>query len=179
MKRTTEAIKAPAFITCEAVSAFMAAYGGYIAAVGAIAGAGTAGYSAYQTGQTAKKTGKYNAEMQGRKERDALERGADDAAAVRLRARRVAAAQTEGAALSGVEISSGTPLALLTETAGFGELDALRTLNNAQREAMGYKAQGNLDTYGGRAASRAGSFNAGGSLLTGASNAYYGWKGAQ
>jgi hypothetical protein len=153
-------------------AAFMAAYGGYIAAVGSVAGAAVGGYSAYQAGQTAKKTGEYNKEMQARKETDALARGADQAAQIRTRARRVAAAQVEGSAMSGVEVNSGTPLALLTETAGLGELDALRAINNSQREAWGHKAVGELDSFSGRSAARAGLLNAGGTMLTGAASTY-------
>lgn len=151
----------------------------YAALAASAVGAGVSAYSAHEQGQSAKKTGEYNKEMQRRKELDALERGADQAAQVRTRARRVAAAQVEGSAISGVDVNSGTPLALLTETAGLGELDALRAMNNAQREAWGYKAQSELDSFSGRAAGRAGNLNAGGSLLTSAANSYYGFKAAK
>lgn len=167
--------RAAAFITCEAVTGISLAAWGVIAG---LSSAAVGGYAAYSTGQNAKETAKYNEVMGERKATDALERGADQAAIVRDRARRVAGTQTEGAAMSGVEVNSGTPLALLTETAGLGELDAMRTLNNAKREAWGLSAQSELDAFSGRAAGRAGTLNAGGTLLTGAANSYYGYKSA-
>ena len=148
-----------------------------IAAVAATVGAGVSAYSQYEAGQTQKKAGEYNAEIGRQKAQDTLQRGAIDAANKRTQARKVAAAQAEGAAMSGVALDSGTPLALLTETAGLGELDAMRIRNNAFREAYGYKAQSELDIYQGKAAGRAGTLNAGGTFLSGAASgasSYYG-----
>lgn len=146
------------------------------ALVTAFAGAGISGYSAYESGQSQKKAGEYNAKMGELKAQDALQRGADEAGEIRARARRVASGQAEAGAMSNVDISSGTPLALLTETAGLGELDALRTINNAEREAWGQKAQSELDLFQGNAAGRAGKLNAGGTFLTSAANTYFGAK---
>lgn len=152
---------------------------GYTAAVALVAsavGAGVSGVAAYQSGQSQKKAGEYNAKMGELRARDALQRGADEAGEIRAKTRRVASSQAEAGAMSGVDISSGTPLALLTETAGLGELDALRTINNAQREAWGLGAQSELDLFQGRAAGRAGKLNAGGTFLTAAANTYFGAK---
>lgn len=160
---------------CDVITPTMLAWAAFAASA---VGGGVAAYSSHEQGQAAKATGKYNEEMENRKALDAAERGSDQAAQLRTRARRVAAAQVEGAAMSGVDVNSGTPLALLTETAGLGELDALRAMNNAQREAWGFKSQGQLDSFSGRAAGRAGNLNAGGSLLTTAGNSYYGYKTA-
>jgi len=149
-----------------------------IGAVAAVASAAVSGYATYQSGQTQKKAGKYNEKMGEYRALDAAQRGASEAAAKRDRARRIAAQQAEGMAASGVDINSGTPLALLTETAGLGELDALTTVNNARREAWGYQTQGTLDRYQGKMAGRSGVLNAGGTFLGGASNAYFGYKAA-
>jgi len=75
----------------------------------------------------------------------------------------------------GVDASTGTPLDLQTETAGIGELDALRIVNNAQRQAAGYQAQAGLERFRGDAARTAGYFGAAGSILGGVGSAgHYG-----
>jgi hypothetical protein len=68
---------------------------------------------------------------------------------------------------SGFDPNSGTNLSLMTETAGQGELDALKIKNNAQRVASGLEAQAVLTTSQGNAAQNAGYFNAAGSILSG------------
>lgn len=150
-----------------------------IAAVAAVVGTGVATYSAIQSGNAQKDAADYNAEMQRRKAQDALQRGSIEASAKKDQARRLASTQAEGAAMSGVAINSGTPLALLTETAGIGELNALRTVNNAQREAWGLKAQATLDEFQGDAAQRAGYLNGAGTFLNGASSSYYGYQASK
>lgn len=147
-----------------------------IAASASLAAAGVTAYSSVAAGQSQEKAAEYNAEMQRRQAQDSLQRGAIEAAAKQDRARKIASQQAEGMALSGVAIDSGTPLALLTETAGLGELDKLRTLNNARRMAWGYGAQAELDIFQGNAAARAGYLNAGGTFLGAAASAagYYG-----
>lgn len=42
---------------------------------------------------------------------------------------------------TGAELSSGTALDVFADNAQFGTLDALTTVNNAQREAYGYQVQ--------------------------------------
>jgi hypothetical protein len=148
-------------------------------AVAAVASAAIGGYAAYQSGQSQKKAMKYNADMQELQALDASQRGAAEAATKRDRARKISGSQAANMAASGVRIDSGTPLALLTETAGLGDLDALTSLNNAQREGWGYKGQATLDRYQGKAAGRAGVLNSAGTLLGGASKAYYGYQGAK
>lgn len=163
-------IQGAAVLTCEPATLLT------IAAVSATVGAGVSTYAQYQAGQSAKEAGEYNAEMGRRKAQDSLQRGAIEAGAKRDQARKVASTQAEAGAMSGVDISFGTPLALLTETAGLGELAALRTSNNATREAWGLKAQADLDEFQGDAAGRAGTLNAAGTFLGGASSAYMGYK---
>lgn len=163
-------ISGTTILTCEPAT---------IMAVTAVASAAISGYSQYQAGQSQKKAGEYNAEMQRRQAQDALQRGAIEGAAKQDRARKIASQQAEGMAMSGVSIDTGTPLALLTETAGLGELDALRSRNNAQREAWGLNTSAELDEYHGKMAGRAGTLNAAGTFLGGASDAYFGYKKAK
>jgi hypothetical protein len=150
-------------------------------------------YSQQQAGKQAQMTANYNAEINNRNAEaadkaalDATQRGADEAAQVKERARRIAASQRAGAAGGGVSVDSGSALDLLTETAGMGELDALTTLNNAQREAYGFKSQatnqrmqaGAQKLQGDQAAS-AGKSQAFGTILTGGYKAYSQWDELQ
>lgn len=146
-----------------------------IAAV-ALTSAAVSGYSQYQSGQSQKAAAKYNANMAEVQEQDTLQRGADAGAERRQQARRLAATQKDRMSGMGVSTASGTPLSLLTETAGLGELDALTIQNNARREAWGIKSGAKLDLYQGKMAARGGALSAGGTLLGGASSAYYGYK---
>jgi hypothetical protein len=128
--------------------------------------------SQYDTGKYNQQVAETNAEIDNRAAADAVQRGADDAAKVRGQARRIAASQRAGTAASGVSVDTGSALDLLTETAGLGELEALTTLNNAQRQAYGYQVQGMNQTAQGRLARFQGNTQAVGSIMTGAAKAY-------
>lgn len=148
-----------------------------VAAVATAASAGTAAYSAVAAGENAKETADYNARVAENAARDASERGAIAAAEQRAKARQMMARQNAAMSAGGVDASTGTPLDLQTETAGIGELDALRIVNNAQRQAAGYQAQAGLEQLRGNAARTAGYFGAAGSILGGVGSVgYYGSK---
>lgn len=74
---------------------------------------------------------------------DALQRGAAEEGRHRDRVRRLIGTQRAGIGASGIELESGSPLELVSDTAALGELDALTIRSNAAREAYGYRAQGN------------------------------------
>lgn len=166
---TMKVQRGAALLTCEPATIALA--------VSATAAA-VSGYSAYQSGQSQKKAAEYNADMAEISARDTLQRGADAGAERRMQARRVAAQQTERMSAMGVSTTSGTPLDILTETAGYGELDALTASNNAQREAWGIRGGAKLERYQGKMAARGGKLTAAGTFLGGAANSYYGYKGA-
>ncbi|GFE61924.1 hypothetical protein [Geobacter sp. AOG2] len=148
-----------------------------VAAVATAASTATAAYSSVAAGENAKEVADYNAKVAENAARDANERGAIAAAEQRTKARQVIARQNAAMSAGGVDASTGTPLDLQTETAGVGELDALRVVNNAQRQAAGYKAQAGLEQFRGNAARTAGYFGAAGSILGGVGSAgYYGSK---
>lgn len=73
---------------------------------------------------------------------DAALRGGAAAGRLRIEAGRVAATQKSGYAGAGVDTQSGSPLDVLSDTAGLSELDARIIESNATREAWGYKTQG-------------------------------------
>lgn len=148
-----------------------------VAAVAMIASAVSTGvsvYSSVKSGEAQKKAQDYNANIQAIHAKDVAQQGADSAAAQKEKQRRIASTQTAIMGAGGLDTTSGTPLQLLTETAGMGELDALRLQNNASRQAWGHTSQGVLDMYQGNAAASAGNMNAAGSLLGGVSKGFYG-----
>ena len=144
-----------------------------IAIAAAAISTGISAYSAVAAGENAKEVADYNATVQENAAKDASERGAIAAAEQRTKARQMIARQNAAMSSGGLDASTGTPLDLQTETAGIGELDALRIVNNAQRQAAGYKAQAELEKFRGGSALNAGYFGAAGSILGGVGTAAY------
>lgn len=93
-----------------------------------------------------------NADIAEAQAQDAVNRGniAADQRRRDMRQRQGTQAATMGA--TGAELSSGNALDIFADTAQFGTLDALTTVNNAQREAYGYQVQGMNATAQGNAA---------------------------
>lgn len=148
--------------------------------VTSLVASGISAYGQYESGQTQKKAMEYNAEMDNRAANDALQRGAIDAAAVKERTRKLISSQIAASGAAGFDSTTGTALDLSTEAAGYGELDALKTMRNAQLTASGMQAQANLDLYQGNAAARSGTLSAAGTMLSGTASAaggYYGNRG--
>ena len=155
--------------------AVAAAWGGVAASA---AGAGIAASAQMQQAQTARDAADYNAQVQRDTARSVEQEGAQAASDKKIQAKRFAASQVAAAGAGGVDPSSGTPLTLESQTAEFGELDALRIINNAQRTAWGYQTQGNITEWSGGRAYQAGQLNAGTTLLGAASRSYYGYNQA-
>lgn len=150
-----------------------------IAAISAAAAAGTGAYSAVAAGQNAKDTADYNAKVAENAAKDAEQRGAIAAAEQDQKTRQMIARQNATMSSNGLDTSTGSPLDILTDTAGMGKLDSLRILNNAQRQAAGLQSQADLDVFKGNASQTAGYFGAAGSILGGMGsvvNSYYGSK---
>jgi hypothetical protein len=150
-----------------------------IAAVAAVAGTGVSAYSAVAAGDNARATANYNAQVEQNAAQDAEQRGAIAAAEHDQQTRQLIARQNATMSASGVDTSSGSPLDILTGTAGMGKLDSLRILNNAQRTADGLQAQSGLDLFKGGAAQTAGYFGAGGSILGGLGGSITGYYGTR
>lgn len=118
-----------------------------------VLGTGMSAYGQYQQGQQQKSQAEFaakvsernaaiaedNAKVEDVQAKDALQRGADQAAQVRERTTRVNAALRANQGGSGVLTDTGTALDLLVQNTGTGQLDALTTLSNAQREAYGHE----------------------------------------
>lgn len=145
----------------------------------AVISAATTAYTQIEAGESARRVGNYNKAVADNNALDAAQRGAVEASEHREKVRRMIATQNVAYSAAGVDASTGTAAAIQEDTAGFGELDALRILNNAQRGAAGARSQGDLEAWKGNSASRTGGINAAGSVLGSASSSYLGGKNAK
>jgi hypothetical protein len=143
-----------------------------------------------QQGQATASAQRYNAHVQemnatlaDRRARDAIERGEVAEQKKRQQVAALRGQQTAAMAANGVDLSFGSPLDTLVDTAVLGELDALTIRTNAARESYDFKV-GAVNQRAGASMSRAaadnaetGSYlNAAGTILGGAGRAYQGYK---
>lgn len=83
-----------------------------------------------------------NSVIQEKLAKDAIERGKTDEQMHRIKIGQLKSQQINAFAKNGVEVDSGSPLDVLSDTAMIGELEALTIRNNAERDAYGYRVQG-------------------------------------
>lgn len=148
----------------------------YSALAISVIGMSMTAYSTIQAGENAKDVADYNAEMQRRAALDAEQRGAIEAADKRQETRRLIARQHAAMGAGGGDADSGTNLQLLTESAGMGELDAMRIRYNAMNQASGLRAQADLGEQQGKQQRSGAYMSAGGQMLQSGASAYYGFK---
>lgn len=100
---------------------------------------------------------------------DALQRGAYEAGALRMNAGRIAGQQRADFGASGVDENVGSAADVQASTRMMGELDARTAMNNAYRQAWGFKTYGYM--YGQEAGyeQRAGQYAEAGTFLGGIS----------
>ncbi|MGJ5032265.1 virion core protein, T7 gp14 family [Bradyrhizobium sp. HKCCYLS2038] len=141
---------------------------------------------AVQQGQAAAASSRYtaqvsemNATLADRRARDALERGAVAEQRKRQEAASIVGKQTAAMAANGVDITFGSPLDTLVDTAVAGELDALTIRTNSAREAYDYRVQASnqranagLQRSQADSAETGGYLKAAGTILGGAGKAY-------
>lgn len=109
---------------------------------------------------------------------DALARGAVEEQQQRAKTRAIQGQQRAALAANGIDATTGTGSLLLTDSAGFGEFDALTVRNNAMKQAYGLNTQANNMLAEGKAAKSAGINAAFGTLLTGGVKTYASGKTA-
>jgi hypothetical protein len=140
----------------------------------------TAGGAIYQ-GRAAQAAATYNArvaemnaKIADRAAQDELERGAREEQRKRQEVAGIAARQRAGMAAAGLDITFGTPLEMLVDTAYAGEMDALTIRTNANRaaynrevEAANLRAQGQMYEFEGRSARSGSMLSAVGTLAGG------------
>jgi hypothetical protein len=121
-----------------------------------IVGTGLSAYSQYQAGAAQKEAYDYNAEI-------VQQKAAYDEAQARDRLRKLMSTQRALYAKAGVDLTSGSPLLVLAQTAAEGEEEALNIRRTGYNEAQ-------LQKYYGSQAKTAGTLGAGSTLLTGLGN---------
>lgn len=143
-----------------------------------------------QQGQAAAASAKYNnqvaqmnATISERRAKDAIERGATEEQKKRQQVQRILGEQQTAMAANGVDLTFGSPLDTMVDTAVLGELDALTIRTNAYREEYDYRVQaanqragGQLELMKGQAAKTAGYLDGFGTVLGGFGKAYSGYS---
>lgn len=161
----------------------------YIALGASALGAATSVYGSIQQGQAAKAQADYqaavarnNAVLASRAAADARSQGEVAAANRARQGAQLLGRQRATLASNGVLVDQGSALDLTSDTAGQNELDQLTIRNNAERQALGFEAQGmnygsqaGLDTAAGSNAASAGYTRAFGSALSGAGSVASRW----
>lgn len=144
-----------------------------------------------QQGQAAAAANRYNAQiaemnatLAERRARDAVDRGAVEEQRKRQQVAQIRGQQTAAMAANGVDLTFGSPLDTIVDTAVLGELDALTIRSNAYREAYDYRvdavnkrAGAQLDRMKADSAETGGYLAAMGTVLTGAGKGYAAYKG--
>ncbi|EHV2048383.1 hypothetical protein KZ126_001273 [Salmonella enterica] len=144
-----------------------------IALAGAsVALSGVSAYNQYQQGKYSSAVAEQNAEVAEAQAQDSINRGNAEADQRRREMRQRQGTQAATMAATGAELGSGSSLDIFGDTAQFGALDALTTVNNAQREAYGYEVQAANYKAQASASRKQGNMGAFTTLLTAPLNAY-------
>ena len=125
-------------------------------------------YASDQNGKYLNKIAKQNAAVSEQAADDAMRTGDINADAKRIETRGIIGTQRAGFAANGIDVNTGSAGLVQDDTAQFGELDALTIMNNAAREAYGYKTQAVDQRQQGKLAKYKGKMDAIGSILGGA-----------
>lgn len=99
-------------------------------------------YSQQQSAKYQSAVADQNADIAEGQAQDAINRGNAEADQRRREMRQRQGTQAANMGTTGAELGSGSSLDIFGDTAQYGTLDALTTVNNAQREAYGYQVQG-------------------------------------
>lgn len=141
-----------------------------------LAMSGIQAYTQYQQGKYASKVAEANADIATAQANDAINRGNAEAEQRRRETRQRLGTQAATMGATGADLSTGNALDIFGDTAQFGTLDALTTVNNAQREAYGYQVQGMNAQAQGAAAQSAAKSSMTSTLLTAPLKAYGAYK---
>ena len=124
-----------------------------------------------------------NAKLADRSARDAIERGQIEEQNKRREVASIQGRQQAAMAANGVDLTFGSPLDTIVDTAMLGEIDALTIRRNAAREAYDYKVQGvnyrsdaTLSRMNASAAQTGGYMGALGTVLGGGAKSYQTYK---
>lgn len=135
------------------ISSTTAAVIGGVAVAGTIAGiAGSAvgAVSSYSQGKQQQamynyqaKVAQENAEIANKNAAQERQTGIEEARLQRMKALQAVGSQQAAMAANGMDISQGTSLDIIEDTAAMGELDALQIQTNYEKKALAYEQQAN------------------------------------
>lgn len=128
-------------------------------------------YGQIQQGKMEKRLSNLQADALEMQATDAIARGAWESTRRRRDTLRLVGSQRAGMAAQGLDVSSGSPAAMITESETVGALDALMIKTNAAREAWGYSTQAKMTRYEGKMKLRAAKLGAFNTLLGGGAQA--------
>jgi len=132
-----------------------------------LAGAGTvAALSSLSAGNFANDIGKFNQASLNKQADARIEQGKNKEQRQRFSTAAFKGNQATTFAASGVDVSSGSPVDILSDTAAIGELDAQTIRSNAEFDAFNLRVGGVSERLRGKLAKQQGFGNAAGSLLT-------------
>jgi len=137
--------------------------GAVLSGIGALAGA----VGSIASGIQGQKVAEYNAKVADNNAVAEQQRAAFDANIQRDRVRQAVGSQRAAGAANGLDITSGTPVAVLGDTAKAGELDVLARLYAGDSAAVAYRNDAQRFRAEGKAQRTAGFINAGSSLISG------------
>lgn len=141
-----------------------------MSAAAGLAGSVISGIGAIQQGNAANTAGQFNAGVLTNNAAEARAAAAGQEQDMALRTARTIGTARANAGASGVDPNTGSPLAVVTDIAQRGTLDALRLRYKGALESDADLNQASIDRYQGAQAQQAGYFKAASSILTGASN---------
>ena len=145
------------------MTALFAIIGLVMSMVSAIGGA----MAAKDAGEAQKAAADYNAKVMEAQAQSEREAAAFEETQQREQAAKMRARQKVAYLASGVDLSEGTPLEVLGAQAGEMEMDALAIRYNGEVKAKQSESQARIYRMQGQQAQKAGTINAGSSLLTG------------
>lgn len=145
-----------------------------VGVVGGVAGSAIEAVSSYSQGKQQQAMYNYQAQINQENARiaqknAATERqtGIEEARLQRMKTLQVIGSQKTAMAANGMDITQGTSLDIIQDTAAMGELDALQIETNYEKKALAYEQQANnfsnqanLDVISGRNAYKSGQINA-------------------
>lgn len=141
---------------------------GTMAGLGATA-AGIGAYSSIQQGKAAEAAAKHQSRLEQLQAEENRNKANFEARQTRIESRRIAAINQTSLAKNGVISTTGSPLLVMRESARNSELDARMISREGMTAYQSGMAGASITAAQGKAAKRAGYWNAGTTLLTGGS----------
>lgn len=146
---------------------FAAGLPAILSAVAGLAGTAVSALGAIQAGNAQNEAAQYNAKIADNNAAAERERASYDAGLIKDERRRVIGSQRAAMAANGLEISTGSPVAVLGDTTGQSEMDVLARIYGGESAATAYGNDATRMRIEGKAAKQAGMIGAGTTLLTG------------